>query len=177
MKKIMFPAVVAAIISLSAFTAFTSTNWKIAEGYSIKFTSNDPSGTFTSMKGDISFDDNNLSSSKFNVMVDVNSINTGNGMKNNKAKGDDYFQADKFPTITYVSSKIEKSSTGYNVTGTLTMHGVSKQVTIPFTFTNNTFKGSFSVNRLDYGVGTDKGMSSHAASVLQIDLSVPVNKQ
>jgi len=176
MKKTIFPIAIAATMLLSAFTVITSTTWKIADGYSIKFTSDDPSGAFTSMKGDISFDANDLANSKFDVTVDVNSINTGNGMKNTKAKNENWFNVAKYPNIKFTSSKINKTATGYEAVGTLDMHGVQKQITIPFTFANNTFTGSFSVNRIDYGVGNDEGMNAHAKNDLKIDVSVPVTK-
>ncbi len=170
MKKIILA--VTAILLLSAFTIYSSVNWKIAPGYSIKFTSDDPSGTFTSFKGDVAFDEKDLAASKFDVTVDVSSLNTGNGMKNKKALGEEYFDVAKYPTIKFVSDKITKAGTGYQAMGTLDMHGTKKQVTIPFTFSNNTFTGSFDVNRIDYKVG----VPGHAASVLKIDLTVPVTK-
>ncbi len=176
MKKLIFPIAIAATMLFSAFTVYTATTWKIADGYSIKFTSDDPAGVFSSFKGDISFDANDLAGSKFDVTIDVNSINMGNGMKNNKAKNENWFNAAKFPAIKFTSSKITKTATGYEATGTLDMKGVQKPLTIPFTFANNTFTGSFSINRLDYGVGTDKGMDSHASSILKVDVSVPVTK-
>ena len=177
MKKLLVPIAFATVMTLSAFTAVNSMDWKIAEGYNIAFTSKDPSGVFKTMHGDISFDPNNLDASKFNVSVDVNSINTGNGMRNNKAKGEKFFDADKYPTITFVSTKMTKTPAGFETKGTLTMHGVQKEITIPFTFVNNTFAGSFSVNRLEYGVGDDKGMSAHVSTDLHIDVSVPVAKK
>lgn len=176
MKKIIFPLAIAATMLLSAYTAISSVNWKIAQGYSVKFTSKDPSGVFTSMKGNIAFDPNNLSASNFDVTIDVNSINMGNGMKNSKAKGEEWFNAAKYPVIKFTSGKISKTAAGYEAVGTLDMKGVQKPLTIPFTFSKNTFTGSFDVNRLDYGVGTDKGMSAHASSVLKIDVSVPVTQ-
>ncbi len=172
MKKLILPVAVAAIMSLSAFTAITSMDWKIADGYSIKFSSADPNGVFTGLKGNISFDENDLSTAKFDVTVDASTINMGNGMENTKAKGEQYFDVAKYPTIAFTSTKVVKTATGYEATGTLTMHGTQKPLTIPFTFTNNTFKGSFSVNRIEYGVG----VAGHAESVLKIELSVPVTK-
>ncbi len=86
MKKIIFPMAVAATLFFSAFTVITSTNWKIADGYSIKFTSKDPSGVFKTLKGDIAFDEKNLDASKFNLTIDVASINTGNGMKKHQSQ-------------------------------------------------------------------------------------------
>jgi polyisoprenoid-binding protein YceI len=165
------------LVACTAFTAANSNNWKVTEGYSIKFTSKDPSGVFTKFKGDIAFDENNLNASKFDVAVDASSINTGNGMKNKKAKGEKFFDVENYPEIKFVSNKFSKTATGYEVRGTLDMHGVKKEVTIPFTFVNNTFTGSFVVNRLDYNIGPEKGMAGHAGKELTIDISVPVTKQ
>ena len=47
------------------------------------------------------------------------------------------------------------------------MHGIKKQVNIPFVFLNNVFKGSFSVNRIDYGVGTLEGMSKKVSNAIK----------
>jgi len=176
MKKLIFPVLIGATLFFSAFTFMRSASWKIADGYSIKFSSSDPSGVFTSFKGDIAFDANNLGASKFNVSIDPASINTGNGMKNTKAKSDQYLDVTKYPAIKFTSSKISKTAAGYEATGTLDMHGVQKQITIPFTFANNTFTGSFTVNRVDYQVGGTTGMASHTATDLKIDISVPVTK-
>lgn len=176
MKQITFTFAVVASLLLSAFTTYTSVNWKIAKGYSIKFTSKDPKGVFTSLKGDIAFDAQNLATAKFNVTVDAATINTGNGMQNKHAKSDKWLDVAKYPTITFISSKISKTAGGYEALGTLKLHGVEKQITLPFTFSNNTFTGSFEVNRMGYGIGTDKGMSGHAEKVLKIDLSVPVTQ-
>ncbi|HAD11476.1 MAG TPA: hypothetical protein DCF33_03460 [Saprospirales bacterium] len=54
---------------------------------------------------------------------------------------------------------------------------MKKVVTIPFTFSNNTFVGSFSVNRMDYGIGSMEGMSKKVSNEIKIDLSVPVSKK
>ena len=177
MKKLIFPILAGATILFSAFTFMGSSNWKIADGYSIKFSSKDPSGVFTSFKGDIVFDANNLNASKFDVSIDAASINTGNGMKNGQAKGRGYLEVAKYPNIKFTSSKISKTATGYEAIGTLDMHGVQKQISIPFTFTNNTFVGSFMVNRVDFQVGGTTGMASHTATDLKMDISVPVTQK
>jgi polyisoprenoid-binding protein YceI len=176
MKKILFPIAIVATMAFSAFTTYDAINWKISPSYSIKFTSKNPSGIFTSFKGDILFDESNLDASKFDVTIDAASISTGNGMKNSHAKSDKWFDAAKYPTIKYTSSKITKTATGYEVIGTLDLHGIQKQITIPFTFTNNTFVGSFDINRLDFKVGTNEGMNANASTTLKVDVSVPVTK-
>lgn len=163
-------------VSLTAFALSSATNWNIANGYSIKFSGNDVSGEFEKILGTINFDEKNLASSKFSVNVDVKSIATGNWLMNKHAKGDKWFDADKYPTINFTSSKISKTATGFLVTGNLTMHGITKQIEIPFSFTNNTFKGSFSVNRIDYSVGNLEGMSRKVANKMDLDISIPVKK-
>ena len=96
-------------------------------------------------------------------------------MKNTHAKSEKWFDAEKYPTIKFTSSSIAKTATGYTATGTLDMHGVQKEcVTIPFTFTNNVFAGSFQVNRMDYNVNTAE--PNHGGATFKVDITVPVTK-
>lgn len=134
MKKLSLAVLVAATLVFSAFTTLQSIDWNISNDYKINFKGTDAEGIFKTFKGDISFNENDLASSKFSVNVDVNSINTGNGMKNKHAKSDKWFDAKKYPSITFNSSKFSKSTNGYLVEGTLEMHGVKKEIKIPFTF-------------------------------------------
>ena len=178
MKKIIYPIAALLILTASAFSFIKSQDWKIADGYSIKFTSDDPSGVFTGLKGTVSFDDANLATSKFDVTVDVASINTGNGMKNTHAKSEKWFDADKYPTISFTSTSITKSANGYEAKGNLQIHGVTKEVVLPFTFqstaTGGVFASSFDINRLDYNINTAE--PHHGASVVKVDLNIPVTK-
>jgi len=151
-----------------------SVDWKIADNYSVKFSGGDPSGEFRGLKGTVSFDENDLAGSKFDVSIDVATINTGNGMKNTHAKSAMWFDAEKFPTIKFTSSAITKTASGYEAKGTLDMHGVQKEITIPFTFTNNVFAGTIEVNRLDYNVNSAE--PEHGAAKFKVDINVPVTK-
>lgn len=173
MKKIIYPIVAITIITLSAFTAFHSMDWKIADSYSVKFDGGDPSGEFKGLKGTINFDPKDLASSKFITSIDVATINTGNGMKNTHAKSDKWFDAEKYPAITFTSNVISKTATGYVATGMLNMHGVQKQISIPFTFNNNVFEGSFEINRLDYNINPSE--PDHGSAKFKVSISVPVN--
>ncbi len=176
MKKFAQPFLIAATLLLSAFATYNASHWKIADGYTIKFTSKNPSGVFTSLKGDILFDPTDLGSSKFDVVVDANSINTGIGLQNKHAKSDKWFDAAKHPHIKFKSSKIEAAAIGFEAVGVLEMHGIKKEFTMPFTFENNTFTSSFDVNRMDFKIGTTQGMSANVPELLKIDISVPVTK-
>ena len=176
MTKVGYVGMILAVISLSAFTFNNSVSWRIADDYSIKFSSKNPSGVFTKLTGDIEFDEDNLSASKFDVKIDVASINTGNGMKNRHAKGAKWFDAEQYPTINFTSEKFAKSSTGYEVTGMLEMHGIKKEFTMPFTFKDNVFESSFTVNRTDFNIGATKGRAKKVPLEITLDIAVPVTK-
>ncbi len=174
MKKQIYSLAAVVVIIGSAFAFIQSQDWKIAEGYSIKFEAGDPSGEFSGLKGTIQFDDKNLAASKFNVTIDVATINTGNGMKNTHAKGANWFDAEKYPAIAFTSSAITKTSSGFEAKGTLEMHGVKKEITLPFTFANNTFAANFEVNRMDFNL--DDGKHPKMSPTMKVSISVPVTK-
>lgn len=174
MKTRSTPILITAIIGLSAFTAINSSNWTIAEGYSVKFSSEDPTGVFEKMKGTVVFDEKDLTTASFNVAIDVNSINTGNGMMNRHAVSEKWFDAEKFPEITFVSERVAKTEAGYDAIGKLSVHGVTKDFTIPFTFaanaTGGVFTGAFDVSRLAFGIGE----AGKVSDIMKMEVSVPV---
>src|SRR3954469_24462913 len=108
MRKVLLPIAAAFVVLASAFTIAVQ-DYKISDGYSVKFSASGASGIFRTLKGDISFDEKNLAASKFNVTIDVTSINTGNGLKNTHAKGGNWFDAKKYPEIKFASKEIVKS--------------------------------------------------------------------
>jgi len=63
------------------------------------------------------------------------------------------------------------------VTGTLKIRGIEREITIPFQFEKSTFISRFSVNRLDYQVGTMKGMMKKVSNEIKLDFSIPVSEQ
>lgn len=163
------------LLSLTAF----SQAFKLTEGYKIAFSNPDVSGTFDVMSSSsLYFDEAKLSNSKLNFKIEVASINTGNGLQNKHARGEEWFDADKYPYIEFTSTKIEKSNDGYKAIGKLQMHGVSKEVSIPFTFSRKgnkaTFIAKFSVNRSDYQIGKK---NSGVAETIKINASIPVVKK
>ncbi len=145
------------MIVSAAFTFMPVDHFVVSTGYTMDFKSSDPSGSFSKMGGDIYFNDQDLVNSKFNLYIDVSSINTGNGMQNKKAQTAEWFNAPSFPQIKFTSSKIAKNGNGYLITGDLTMKGTTKQYTIPATktITGNkiAFSGTFNVDRLAFKVG------------------------
>ena len=164
MKKITLAA---AMIAMTA-TAFAQ-NWNLDGAHSkIRFTTkylliSDVDGEFqkfdvkaTSAKADWS--DLNAT-----VVVDVNSISTDNEKRDGHLKSDDFFAADKFPTITFKSSGIKNlGDKKYSITGDLTVRDVTKKVTLPLIYggtvkdpwgnTKAGFKATGSINRQEYGL-------------------------
>ena len=176
MKKLIFS--MAAGLCFATLLAFTfAQSWKITDKYNIRFSSNEASGIFKTFKGSIVFDVNDLPSSKFDVTIDVTSINTGNGLQNKHAKGEEWFDAAKYPVIRFTSKKMLKTAAGYQVTGDLQMKGVTKEITIPFMFrqagNSGTFNGTFMVNRNDFHIGKPGG---EVEDQIKIEVSVPVVK-
>lgn len=147
--------------------------WKISTGNNIEFSSEDASGIFKTLSGNIRFSTDDLEMSKFDLKIKVSSINTGNGMQNKHAIGGDWFDATKYPYMTFTSTNIVKTKSGYKAIGKLKIKNTTKTVSIPFRFESNTFIGGFRVNRVDYGVGSDDEVSR----TIKINFSIPVTKK
>ena len=166
------------IFVLAAFTSLAQ-QYKLADGYKISFTNPDVSGTFDELSApSIVFDAAKLASSKLSLKLEVSSINTGKGLMNKHAKGEEWFNAEKYPYIEFTSSKIEKTAEGFKATGKLQMHGVSKEVSIPFTFSEKgnkaTFNAKFNVDRSDFQIGKKNG---GVAETIKITATIPVVKK
>ena len=168
-------AAVALIGGLSAFVQLTS--WTVAQDYSVKFSGKGVSGIFKTFNATIIFDESQLANSRFVVTIDVASINTGNAMQNRHATGAEWFDATKYPKITFTSGSFEKSASGYVVKGKMEVKGKVKEVTIPFNFTKTGTAGVFTstlmIKRSDYGIGAG---SNDVSDEIKVDVKVPVTK-
>jgi polyisoprenoid-binding protein YceI len=88
-------------------------------------------GRFTKWGGTIQIDDQQPTNSKVNIEIDVNSIDTGDVRRDSHLKVADFFDTEKYPQITFESTKIEPAGANeYRVTGNLTIKGVSNPVTL-----------------------------------------------
>lgn len=128
-------------------------------------------GSFKGFAGSINFDPMNLATATIKATIDAKSIDTGINIRDNTMRSDDYFDVTKYPRISMVSTKIEKTIKENEFIGyfNLTIKNVTKNVKIPFTFTqNNTqgiFKGSFSINRTEYGIGEKSALLGDTATI------------
>ena len=127
-------------------------------------------GSFKGLTGNILFDSKNIATSSFDVNIDTKTIKTGNNTRDGHLKKKEYFDVDNFPSINFKSKKIDLTKSGYLVTGNLTLKGISKEIKIPFTYTENNnggvFNGSFTINRLDYKVGDSSWILSDDATIV-----------
>jgi len=88
-------------------------------------------GEFGKTAGKVQIDDADLSKSSVEVTIEVGSVDTRDEKRDNHLKSADFFDAAKFPTITFKSTKVVAGKDGaLTVTGNLTMHGVTKPVTL-----------------------------------------------
>jgi len=174
-KKLNIILFIGLLLVVSSFTNFS--RWNIENNFSIHFAGSSVEGIFEKFKGEIVFNENALETSNFSLIIEVESIATGNWLKNRHAKNDKWLDSDKYPDITFKSTKFLKTAAGYAVKGILTMHGIQKEITIPFTFSNQIFKGNFSVNRMDYKIGNMEGMSKKVSNEIKIDFVVPVTRK
>ncbi|HEX4710847.1 YceI family protein [Phenylobacterium sp.] len=116
---------------------------------------------FDGLDGGFSYDPANWQTTKVAFTVDPNSVDTNDPSFNRQIAG--YFEADKYPTISFVSTNIEGQEGKGTMTGDLTFHGVTKPVTLDVTFggaghgvtplgTRLGFSGSTRIKRSDFGV-------------------------
>ncbi|MBT3916423.1 MAG: polyisoprenoid-binding protein [Rhodospirillaceae bacterium] len=121
-------------------------------------------GWFEKFDGSINFDEADVSKSSVSATIQTSSLNTGFARRDKHLRSPDFFNAQEFPTMTFKSTKIEKTGakTG-KMTGNLTLLGVTKPVTLDVTFNRKaphprnkkTFAGFTAkgkINRADYGM-------------------------
>lgn len=176
-KRIRGFVLVSAIFFLSGFI-YQSVVWSIDPGYTIKFSGTRAEGIFSGFKGVVIFDPNDLQHARMDVEVDAASIKTGNSTKDSHARGESWLDVAHYPKITFRSSSFSKAVNGYVVNGALNLHGITKNIMIPFQFSRANGKGIFTgsviIQRKDFGInGNFFGFS--VGKEFTIDLKVPVS--
>lgn len=205
MKKVTIHAVLVAIFIFgSAFTMSqsetesteASTPWTLDESHStIQFSVTHfftpVTGRFEEYQTDIQFDPNDLENSSIDVTIPISSINTRNDRRDNHLNSEDFFNAEKWPNITFSSETIR--STGNNefvAVGDLTIRDVTKRIELPFTLLGvmdhpmmeNTkvagITANTTINRTDYGVGVgDWAATMVVGDEVDINLNLELNSQ
>ncbi len=146
------------------------------------------SGGFKTYTASISLDPKNIENSTVDVTIDATSISTNNEKRDGHLKSPDFFDVEKYPTITFKSKKIVKKGDGWVAVGDLTMRGVTKEIELPFTLTGPVNLGPASVigvsaateiNRQDFGVSWNKSLDNGGVVVsdkVRIEIEVEAKK-
>ena len=88
-------------------------------------------GRFNTFEGTFSYDANDPSSANVNVTIEVDSIDTNHAERDNHLRGEDFFDSDEYPQITFASTSFAEESDGsVTIVGDLSLHGVTKSITI-----------------------------------------------
>jgi polyisoprenoid-binding protein YceI len=121
-------------------------------------------GEFTSIKGTLQLDSSDVTKSTFQAIIEASSINTREPQRDTHLKSADFLEVEKFPNITFKSTRVTKKATGeFAVEGDLTIHGVTRKVTLdveapsapqkdPWGGTRIGVEATTKINRKDFGL-------------------------
>ena len=122
----------------------------------------DVEGSFKSFEGSLEAEKADFSDAKIMFSVDVNSVSTDNENRDKHLKSDDFFNAEKFPQMKFVSTSFQPAGGNkYKLVGNLTIRDVTKPVTFDVTYggtvnamggTHSGFKAKATINRFDYNL-------------------------
>ena len=159
-------------------------------GFSVKHLGlSNVKGKFKVFSGFIMVDEKNLADCSVEVEIRADSVDTANEKRDAHLKTADFFDTEKFPTLTFKSKKVKKTKAGYTATGSFTMHGVTKEINIPFTFQKATdpwkkmrigVEAGLTINRQDYGVNWSNLMDNGGLVVsnqVKIELAIEAVKE
>jgi len=142
-------------------------------------------GRFNAFSGTIQLDPDNLEASKVDFTIDAKSIDTDNEKRDGHLKSKDFFDVAEHPEITFTSDAVRKTGDAtYAVTGTLTMRGVAKRITLPVKMlgvgtdpwgnTRAGFSTEATLDRQEYGINWNQALDQ-GGYLLGDDVDVQVN--
>jgi polyisoprenoid-binding protein YceI len=140
-------------------------------------------GRFSAFSGTIMYDEADLTKSSVTAIIKSPSIETGSSFRDKDLKGATFFDTDKFPTIRFQSTAIRKQGNDYLMIGTLTIKGVSKEISAPLVWRQHkmpdpwknlriAFDSRLKLNRKDFGVTGPKFWNEGIADTIDIDLRI-----
>jgi len=143
-------------------------------------------GTFTGWTGSIELDEANIANSKIKAEIDVSSIDTSEPKRDGHLKSPDFFDAEKFPKITFESTSVSGSGDSFKVTGNFTLHGVTKALTLdvkhegsgkdPWGNERQSFSAKGSLNRVEYGLAFNQVLETGGVLVGEkVDFDIEVS--
>lgn len=159
-------------------------------GFRIRHTVSRVEGRFKDFDGTIWMDRENPAQSRVELTIRAASIDTANDNRDGDLRSATFFDVEKFPTITFKSTKVEsKGGDNYSVTGDFTMHGVTKSIVVPvqsngFAKMGKTEKAGFTIafplDRKEYGITWNKTLDQGALLLgddVDISIEIEANKK
>jgi len=170
--RLLVPAMLAlaAAPALAADTLVVDRSHSQA-GFQIRHLFSTVRGRFTTFEGTIAMDAAKPEASSVTFTIDAASIDTDNADRDKHLRSGDFFDVEKHPAITFTSDKVKATGKDlYTVTGTLTMRGVAKTITLPVTYlgagkdpwgnSRAGFSTTVTLNRKDYGINWNKALDT-----------------
>lgn len=153
-------------------------------GFRVRHLMSKVTGRFGKVAGTVNLDAKDISRSSVDVTIDVASVSTNDDKRDGHLKSPDFFDAAKYPTITFRSTAVKEVAKGrLEVTGVFTMRGVSRTLVLPVTSLGTAadpgknvvagFEGALKLNRQDFGVSYGPGL---VGDEVEIDLNVEAKK-
>ena len=153
-------------------------------GFTVVFAGvSDVEGRFTDYEATIMYDDNDLTKCSVTAVIKASSIDTGDMGRDKDLQAASWFDSEKFPLIQFQSTRVEKRGDGYVATGTLTIKGVSKEVSFPVVWRHHKmedpwknirvgFEGKLTLNRRDFGVVGPTFFNNAVAGEVSVELRI-----
>ena len=139
---------VCAILSVNAQNTFSVSSAEV----SFTFVSHDVEGTITGFNSSSSIDMDTIENSTFKGSVNVSTISTGNSIRNWSLRRGKYFDADKYPKITFESSSVKQDGEDIEVLGQLTIKDVTKDIRFLIEKNDSVLIGKTTIYSSDYGI-------------------------
>jgi polyisoprenoid-binding protein YceI len=148
-------------------------------------------GAFTKVSGTVQYDAANLSKSSIQATIDAASVDTRVDMRDNDLRSPNFFDVQKYPTISFQSKKVEAAGAGkLKVTGDLTIHGITKEVVLDVDGPTPSMKdpmgkdhlrmgasATTKINRNDFGVSGRPGIVGDEITItLDVEMTAPISK-
>jgi polyisoprenoid-binding protein YceI len=162
------------VVSFVSAQSFAPVDSSSNVSFRIKNLGFNTTGSFSGLAGVITFNPVDPGGCSFDVHIDANTVNSGNDMRDKHLRAEDFFDVKNYPQIRFVSAKVtgtRKNGTLF-VSGKLTMKGITKDVSFPFTAQpvedGYLFNGAFSINRRDFKVGGGNTVSDNLTVLLKV---------
>jgi polyisoprenoid-binding protein YceI len=147
-------------------------------------------GRFKRFSGTINFDEADLSKSSVAFAVETPTVDTNNEKRDNDLRGPMFLDVTKYPEMSFSSRHVERSGRDYVLAGNLNLHGVSREIRVPFVYNGKikdnmgklriAFSATFIINRQQWGINYNKVLDNGglvAGNEITVQLDIVAAKQ